>query len=171
MEAQSFIRNSEGWNSYFWRKWIPEGNMDGYWGEYNRTPYEFPLIRLGDVILMLAEAYNELGETDKAIAEVNKIRARVRMPELNSGPAWMAVGSKDETTQRIRDERARELAGEGQRYWDLRRWGLLESTVKNATDILGDLMYERVYQPRHEIWPIPFVEMERNPNLTQNEDW
>ena len=171
MEAQSFIRNSEGWNSYFWRKWIPEGNMDGYWGEYNRTPYEFPLIRLGDVILMLAEAYNELGETDKAIAEVNKIRARVRMPELNSGPAWMAVGSKDEITRRIRDERARELAGEGQRYWDLRRWGLLESTVKNATDILGDLMYERVYQPRHEIWPIPFVEMERNPNLTQNKDW
>ena len=40
-----------------------------------------------------------------------------------------------------------------------------------ATDILGDLMYERAYQSRHEIWPIPFVEMERNPNLTQNTDW
>lgn len=171
MEAQSFMRNSEGWTSYFWRKWIPTGNMDGYWGEYTRTPYEFPLIRLGDVILMLAEAYNENGETDKAIAEVNKIRARVDMPGLNSGPAWMAVHSKDEMTQRIRDERARELAGEGQRYWDLRRWGILESTVKDATDILGDLMYERAYQPRHEIWPIPFVEMERNPNLTQNADW
>lgn len=171
MEAQSFMRNSEGWTSYFWRKWIPTGNMDGYWGEYSRTPYEFPLIRLGDVILMLAEAYNETGETDKAIAEVNKIRARVDMPGLNSGPAWMAVHSKEEMTQRIRDERARELAGEGQRYWDLRRWGILESTVKDATDILGDLMYERAYQPRHEIWPIPFVEMERNPNLTQNAGW
>ena len=171
MEAQSFIRNSEGWNSYFWRKWIPTGNLDGYWGEYSRTPYEFPLLRLGDVILMLAEAYNENGETDKAIAEVNKIRARVNMPGLNSGPSWMAVNSKDEMTQRIRDERARELAGEGQRYWDLRRWGILQSTVKDATDILGDLMYERAYQSRHEIWPIPFVEMERNPNLTQNTDW
>ena len=143
MEAQSFIRNSEGWNSYFWRKWIPTGNLDGYWGEYNRTPYEFPLIRLGDVILMLAEAYNENGETTKAIIEVNKIRDRVNMPKLNSGPTWMTVNSKDEMTQRIRDERARELAGEGQRYWDLRRWGILQSTVKDATDILGDLMYER----------------------------
>ena len=95
MEAMAFIRNSEGWNSYFWRKWIPTGNLDGYWGEYNRTPYEFPLIRLGDVILMLAEAYNEAGETDKAVIELNKIRARAGMPELNSGAAWLAVTGKE----------------------------------------------------------------------------
>lgn len=171
MEAMAFIRNSEGWNSYFWRKWIPTGNLDGYWGEYNRTPYEFPLIRLGDVILMLAEAYNEAGETDKAVIELNKIRARAGMPELNSGAAWPAVTGKEEMAERIRRERAFELAGEGQRYWDLRRWGLLEASVKNATDIFGDLMYTRSYQPRHEMWPIPLVEMERNTNLKQNEGW
>lgn len=171
MEAMAFIRNSEGWNSYFWRKWIPTGNLDGYWGEYNRTPYEFPLIRLGDVILMLAEAYNEAGETDKAVIELNKIRARAGMPELNSGASWLAVSGKEEMAERIRRERAFELAGEGQRYWDLRRWGLLEASVKNATDIFGDLMYTRSYQPRHEMWPIPLVEMERNTNLKQNEGW
>lgn len=171
MEAMAFIRNSEGWNSYFWRKWIPTGNLDGYWGEYNRTPYEFPLIRLGDVILMLAEAYNEAGETDKAVTELNKIRARAGMPELNSGAAWLAVTGKEEMAERIRRERAFELAGEGQRYWDLRRWGRLEASVKNATDIFGDLMYTRSYQPRHEMWPIPLVEMERNTNLKQNEGW
>lgn len=171
MEAMAFIRNSEGWNSYFWRKWIPTGNLDGYWGEYNRTPYEFPLIRLGDVILMLAEAYNETGTTDKAIAEVNKIRSRVGMPGLNSGAPWLSVGGKEDMAERIRRERAFELAGEGQRYWDLRRWGLLEQSVKNATDIFGDLMYTRSYQKRHELWPIPLVEMERNLNLTQNEGW
>ena len=171
MEAMAFIRNSEGWNSYFWRKWIPTGNLDGYWGEYNRTPYEFPLIRLGDVILMLAEAYNECGYTDKALAEVNKIRSRAGMPELGSGPEWLAVNGQEEMAERIRRERAFELAGEGQRYWDLRRWGMLEQSVKNATDIFGDLMYTRSYQPRHELWPIPLVEMERNLNLTQNEGW
>lgn len=171
MEAMAFIRNSEGWNSYFWRKWIPTGNLDGYWGEYNRTPYEFPLIRLGDVILMLAEAYNESGATDKAIAEVNKIRSRVGMPELNSGPAWLTVRGKDDMAERIRRERAFELAGEGQRYWDLRRWGMLEQSVKNATDIFGDLMYVRNYQSRHELWPIPLVELERNLNLVQNQGW
>ncbi len=171
MEAMAFIRNSEGWNSYFWRKWIPTGNLDGYWGEYNRTPYEFPLIRLGDVILMLAEAYNEKGETDKAVTEVNKIRARVGMPGLNSGATWLAVGSKEEMAERIMRERAFELAGEGQRYWDLRRWGKLEESVKNATDIYGNLMYTRNYQERHELWPIPLVELDRNKNLTQNTGW
>ena len=171
MESAAFIRNSEGWNSYFWRKWIPTGNLDGYWGEYTRTPYEFPLIRLADVILMLAEAYNEIDQTDKAVIEVNKIRARVNMPLLNSGSPWLTVNGKDDMTLRIRRERAFELMGEGQRYWDLRRWGILRQTVKDATDIFGDLMYQRVYQPRHEIWPIPLVEMERNRNLVQNEGW
>ena len=171
MEAMAFIRNSEGWNSYFWRKWIPTGNLDGYWGEYNRTPYEFPLIRLGDVILMLAEAYNENGELSKAIAEVNKIRERAGMPCLQSGPEWLAVSGYDDMAARIRRERAFELAGEGQRYWDLRRWNLLEASVKDATDIFGDLMYTRSYQSRHELWPIPLVEMERNLNLEQNPGW
>ena len=171
MEAMAFMRNSEGWNSYFWRKWIPTGNLDGYWGEYNRTPYEFPLIRLGDVILMLAEAYNELGMIDKAIVELNKIRSRVGMPLLNNGDTWLAVNGKEEMSERIRRERAFELAGEGQRYWDLRRWGLLEQSVCDARDIFGDLMYTRSYQTRHELWPIPLVEMERNRNLTQNPGW
>lgn len=171
MEAMAFIRNSEGWNSYFWRKWIPTGNLDGYWGEYTRTPYEFPLIRLGDVLLMLAEAYNESGATDKAVIELNKVRERVGMPGLDSGPAWLTVNGKVDMASRIRRERAFELAGEGQRYWDLKRWGLLESSVKNATDIFGDLMYTRTYQERHKLWPIPLVEMERNLNLTQNPGW
>ena len=171
MEAAAFIRNSEGWNSYFWRKWIPTGNLDGYWGEYTRTPYEFPLIRLGDVILMLAESYNETGQTSKAVDEVNKIRLRVGMPLLNSGSPWLAVGSKEEMKERIRRERAFELVGEGQRYWDLRRWGILKESVKDAMDIFGDLMYQRAYQPRHEKWPIPLVEMDRNRNLVQNEGW
>lgn len=171
MEAMAFMRNSEGWNSYFWRKWIPTGNLDGYWGEYNRTPYEFPLIRLGDVLLMLSEAYNETGELDKAVEELNKVRRRVGMPELCSGPSWLAVATVEEMRLRIRRERAFELAGEGQRYWDLRRWGLLEASVKDATDIFGDLMYTRSYQPRHELWPIPLVEMDRNRNLTQNKGW
>lgn len=171
MEAMAFIRNSEGWNSYFWRKWIPTGNLDGYWGEYTRTPYEFPLIRQGDVLLMLAEAYNESGATDKAVIELNKVRERVGMPGLDSGAAWLAVSGKEAMAERIRRERAFELAGEGQRYWDLKRWGLLEQSVKNATDIFGDLMYTRTYQERHQLWPIPLVEMERNLNLTQNPGW
>lgn len=171
MEGAAFIRNSEGWNSYFWRKWIPTGNLDGYWGEYTRTPYEFPIIRLADVLLMLSEGYNETGELNKAIEILNKVRARVGMPLLNSGASWLAVSGKENMTQRIRNERAFELIGEGERYWDLKRWGILESSVMDATDIFGDLMYQRAYQPRHERWPIPMIELDRNPNLIQNEGW
>lgn len=120
---------------------------------------------------MLAEAYNENGELGKAIAEVNKIRERAGMPCLQSGPEWLAVSGYDDMAARIRRERAFELAGEGQRYWDLRRWNLLEASVKDATDIFGDLMYTRSYQSRHELWPIPLVEMERNLNLEQNPGW
>lgn len=173
MEAQAFIRNSEGWNSYFWRKFIPTGNLDGYWGEYTRVPYEFPLIRLGDVLLMLAEAYNEDNRLEDAVKELNKVRKRVGMPELNNGDSWMAVNTQDEMRKRIQNERAYELAAEGHRYWDLKRWGIYSSTVQDATDIYGDLMFKREYQPRHELWPIPLVEIERNPNLkgAQNPGW
>ena len=63
------------------------------------------------------------------------------MPGLNSGAAWLCGReAKEDMAERIRRERAFELVGEGQRYWDLRRWGLLEQSVKNATDIFGDLM-------------------------------
>lgn len=74
----------------------------------------------------------------------------------------LAVNSQEEMRQRIRNERAYELPAEGHRYWDLRRWGIYGPTVKNATDIYGDLMFTREYQPRHELWPIPQVELERN---------
>lgn len=121
--------------------------------------------------MQVKSAINGTGAVEKAAAEVNKVRARVGMPGLNSGPSWLAVTGKEDMAEHIRRERVFELAGEGQRYWDLRRWGMLESAIKDATDIFGDLMYTRIYQPRHEMWPIPLVELDRNRNLTQNEGW
>mgnify|MGYP000296634799 CR=1 FL=1 len=171
MEAKAFIRNSEGWNSYFWRKFIPTGNLDGYWGEYSRTPYEFPIIRLADVMLMLAEAYTESGHPEAAIPLINNVRERAGLPALNTGPAWLEARSAAEVRRRIRRERAVELAGEGQRYWDLRRWGIAAETFRDARDIFGDLMYTRSYQSRHDRWPIPLVELDRNKNLVQNPGW
>ncbi|MDE6645065.1 MAG: RagB/SusD family nutrient uptake outer membrane protein [Muribaculaceae bacterium] len=170
-QTQGFIYNSEGWKSYFCRKWIPTGNLDGYWGEYNRTPYEFPFIRLGDVVLMLSECYNEMGELDKAIVELNKIRARVNMPGLNNGDAWMQVSSKDEMTKRIQDERGRELCLEGHRYFDLKRWGIYGDVMKDAIDIFGNTVFTRKYESRMELWPISPYEIERSPALTQNPGW
>lgn len=167
------IRNNRGWHTYVWRKFVAEGNMNGEITDRAHTPINFPMIRLADVMLMLAEAYNELGEEDKAITEINKVRARSSMPGLNSGNPALAVSGKDQIKQRIIHERAVELAGEGHRYFDLKRWSLLKEYTAGVVEkgITGDNLFTRNFQDRHEIWPIPAQEIEVNPALTQNPGW
>ena len=160
-----------GKNAYFCRKLMPEGNLNGNWISSTYSPLEFPLIRFADVILMLSEAYNGLGDLNSAVTELNKVRARVGMPELNSGPSWLAVNGKDEMTQRIRNERAYELGGEGHRYFDLKRWGILGESISDAINVYGEFFYTRQFQDRQNTWPIPSVAIERNPNLKQNNGW
>ena len=168
------IRNNRGWLTYVWRKFVPEGNLDGALSDRANTPFNFPLIRLGDVLLMLSEAYNETDQLEKAIVELNKVRDRSHMPGLNSGPAWLAVSSKTGMFDRIFHERAIELAGEGHRYFDLKRWGLLEQVTGGGViekSIVGDNLLTRGFQSRHILWPIPAQEIEVNPALTQNPGW
>jgi tetratricopeptide (TPR) repeat protein len=167
------IRNNRGWLTYMWRKFVPEGNLKGALTDRAHTPINFPIIRLADVFLMLAEAYNENGELSKAIAELNKVRTRSSMPGLNSGPAFLAVSSKQEMQNRISHERKVELAAEGHRYFDLKRWNQLTEVSNNFIEksIVGDNLLTRGYQTRHVIWPIPGAEIEMNPNLVQNQGW
>jgi hypothetical protein len=112
------IRNNRGWYTYLWRKFVPEGNMDGELTNRSHTPFNFPLIRYADVLLMLAEAYNENNQLADAVTELNKVRQRpsTNMPALNSGPEWLSVGSKEDMFDRIMHERAVELAAEGHRF-------------------------------------------------------
>lgn len=167
------IRNNRGWLTYVWRKFVPEGNLGGALTDRAHTPINFPLIRLADVLLMLAEAYNEDGQSDKAVTELNKVRARSGMPGVNSGPAFLAASGKEAIQKRISHERKVELAAEGWRYFDLKRWGQLEevSAAYVEKSIVGDNLVTRGYQSRHRLWPIPGAEREINPNLTQNEGW
>lgn len=174
-ENAGTIRNNKGWVSYLYRKFVVEYDLGGAISDRIHTPFEFPLIRYADVLLMLAEAYNENNQLDKAIVEFNKVRARVDMPGLNSGPEWMAVGSKEQMQERIRKERAMEFAGEGLRFSDLRRWGWeVASKALNGVDavnIYGELLYTHEFTERDMLWPIPGVERERNKELTQNPGW
>lgn len=167
------IRNNRGWLTYLWRKFVPEGDMNGALTNRADTPINFPLIRLADVLLMLSEAYNETGQLDKAIAELNKVRMRSTMPGLNSGPSFLSVTNKTEMQRRIRHERSVELAGEGLRYFDLKRWEALDevSTGYIEKSIVGDNLVTRGYQARHRLWPVPGQEREMNSNLTQNAGW
>ena len=169
------IQNNAGWVSYLYRKFVTEGDQGGAISNRLHTPFAFPLIRFADVLLMLSEAYNEAGQLDKAVTEFNKVRARVGMPGLNSGPAWMVVSNKEQMAERIRKERAVEFAGEGLRFSDLRRWGyeIAHKTLNNvdAVNIYGEPIYTHLFTERDMLWPIPGVERERNKELTQNPGW
>lgn len=174
-ESNGFIRDNLGHYNYYWRKFVPEGNMGGQLDDRSHSPVDFPLIRYADVLLMLAECYNETDRQDEAIALINQVRQRpsTNMPALNSGPAWLEAHSKEEVFDRIVQERAVELACEGHRFSDLRRWGMCEEKLNfEYDDIRGNVRYTRVFAERDYLWPVPAVEFERNPNLgEQNPGW
>lgn len=161
---------------YLYRKFVPEGNLGGNLppGYRANVPFNFPIIRYADVLLMLAECYNETGKIDEAVDLINRVRQRpsTNMPAINSGPSWLEARSKDVVFERIKHERAIELAAEGHRYYDLRRWGLMSQLMnRNITDAVGNLIYTAKFENKDQLWPIPAVEIEVNPNLTQNPGW
>lgn len=173
-EANGFMRNNRGgWETYFWRKFIPEGDWDGQITNREHTPVNYPVIRLADVYLMLAECYNETGNTDKAVEYINKVRARVGMALLNSGPAYLEARTKEQVFERIFRERAYELANEGHRDSDLRRWRLSHTMLnKDEYGITGKRLLTRKFsEARDYLWAIPGDEREKNPDLTQNPGW
>lgn len=110
------------------------------------------LLRYADVLLMAAEAYHKNGQDIQAQNELNKVRARVSLPNVTAtGTALFDA---------IVNERFLELAFEGFRYVDLIRWGLAEQE-------LGSLGY----QSKHGLWPIPESELAAASELVQNPGW
>ncbi|WP_276360359.1 RagB/SusD family nutrient uptake outer membrane protein [Daejeonella sp. H1SJ63] len=124
----------------------------------NGSGINYPLIRYADVLLMYAEAANELNQIDKARAAVNQVRQRpsVMMPVLTTAD----TGTKQTMFDAIVKERQVELMFEFQRFMDLKRWGM-------APTVLGPLGY----QAKHNLFPIPQLELDINPKLTQNPGW
>lgn len=170
-ENNGFIRVNQNYETYVWRKFVAEYDMDGQISDRKDTPINFPIIRYADVLLMLAECYNETGKLADAVGLVNQVRNRVGMPGLNSGPEWLKVNTKDEMFRRIKHEREVELAAEGHSFSDMRRWGILEETARDVVGLTGKVYYQRVVRERDYLWPIPQTEMDRNSNLVQNTGW
>ncbi len=167
------IRVNGNYENYLWRKFVPEGNMNGAINNRADTPINFPLIRLADVLLMQAECLNELGKQSEAVALINQVRSRAGMPGLNSGPAYLAANSKDEVFNRIRHERAVELGCESHSYFDMKRWGLLKTLNgrKEMSISGGRSYYTRSVTDRDMYWAIPSGEIDKNPDLVQNPGW
>jgi tetratricopeptide (TPR) repeat protein len=108
----------------------------------------FILYRLADIILLRAEAYNELTQTGNAIIELNKIRTR-------AGLGATAATTQDGVRVAIENERLKELAFEGKRYFDLLRSGRYATVTGNTN-------------PDWVRWPIASNELLINTNLDQN---
>lgn len=162
---------------YLYRKFVPEGNMDGKMPNGYRAdvPIDFPIIRYADVLLMLAECYNETGRINDAVKYINKVRSRpsTNLPGVNSGPEWLEANTKEDVFQRIMQERKVEFAAEGLRYYDLRRWGLIKDIMDNkpVVDAMGDEKYRTKFEDKDYLWPIPAEEIDINSALEQNPGW
>lgn len=157
---------------------------------YNET--NFPIIRYSDVLLMIAEAENELnGVTSTALEAINEVRARagVKPYATTTGSTVITITNADDLRQVIRDERARELCFEGIRKHDLIRWGIFEQAMQQAaaepfiTANVGNGRTASAAQrtnmaaiaskmtEKYKLFPIPQKEINLNNKVKQNRFW
>ncbi len=125
------------------------------------SPQNYIFIRLADILLLKAEALNELGNTTGAAELVNQVRNRVNLPNTSTT-------NQDAMRLAIEKERRLELAFEGHRWYDLKRTGRAIEVMNNAKGPDGVTPLGYNLTPNRLIWPIPQSEMDKNSNLTQN---
>jgi starch-binding outer membrane protein, SusD/RagB family len=156
-------------NGAAFHKWIDETNSkDMTARSWQQMPNNWIIQRYADIVLIYAEAVNSGGTATNGSAEAafNQIRARAGIPTV-SGLASTAL------TDSIRVERRREFAFEGQRWFDLSRWGILDATVQAKTLQMQTLFPGEtgVHGAPSNLFPIPDGQINSNSLLTQNPGW
>jgi len=152
--------------------------------------YPFPIMRLANLYLLYAEALNEYsGPTPEALMYVDHIRARAGLAGVKE--SWTQYSSnpgkpdtKDGLREIIRRERTIELAFEGKRFWDIRRWKQIEvmNDQPQGWSILGETAedFYKVapmakvpveFSAKDYLWPIRVGDLVINRNLVQNYGW
>lgn len=129
-----------------------------------RSDAPYPFLRYSETLLIFAEAENELsgGPTADAVAKLNFVRQRSYAPPVN-----IANYNRDTFRSLVLEERRRELALEGSRQWDLRRWGIY-LPVMNAMGRVDANSIVKAREPRHLLWPLPLTEMDGNEAIIIN---
>jgi len=125
----------------------------------------FPIIRYADILLSLAEAINEQGTpTPEAYELINQVRRRAFGKPITTPDAAVDLSGLTQTSFRaaIQEERKKEFVQEGQRWFDLVRWGTLVTEVKKVTA-------KNSVSERNNLYPIPQSERSIDPvGLPQN---
>lgn len=120
------------------------------------SPLNFPILRFADVLLMKAEALNELGQTAQAEEPLNQVRVRAGLSPVQGL-------SQSDFREKVLNERRMELAFEGHRWFDLIR----VNNGQYGIDFLHSIGRVNASE-KHLLFPIPQAERDVNPNLTQN---
>lgn len=175
-------------SGYLTRKFINErsNKWDNGWGNINIV---IPYMRLADVYLMYAEAVlhgygtpqSSVPGNLSAVEAVNRVRARATLPGVDA----RYLGSKDAFMGELMRERAVELAFEGLRWHDLRRWNVadqLQYRQKTAIDfdrgpngkpinLRERVVVTRVFEKKHRWLPLPNNQVNLYPAFGQNPGW
>ncbi len=188
-DATNAYRSFSG---YLWRKHqdVSDYNNNSVSGN---SDLNCGIFRYAELLLLYAEAKIESNSIDASVYEaINKVRRRAGMPEIKNGL------SQAQLRTALRYERKVELANDGLRWYDIRRWGIAQD-VMNGVLYLNraatpwtksvlvriDENYSPIYNTteankyfntqdviykigKDEYWPIPFAEVNANKNLTQN---
>lgn len=158
-----------------------ERDVDAAWWAVT-TNRCFPLIRYAEILLNYAEARNEyISAPDQEVYDaVEAIRKRAGLDPYQLNPGL----SQAEMRKVIQNERQIELAFEGHRFWDVRRWKIAAETqnqmmhgTEPTKDASGTTTYKTVEVREHNftdkmyLWPIPQSEISKSPRLLQNPEY
>jgi hypothetical protein len=173
---------------YFPQKLVSYLSVYSATASYAPSLYTWPIMRLPDLYLMYAEALNETNDQAGAYPWINLVRARAGLQTVQQSWTNFSSNPTKYTTQSgLRDiihrERTIELAFEGQRFWDLRRWkeatkelnGPIQGWDVNQSDQVAfyrpKVLFNQTFKTRDYFWPIKELDMVVNKKLVQNPGW
>lgn len=138
---------------------------------------DFMIIRYAEILLNYVECLIEQGDISNPdiIRYLNDIRNRAGMPNVNVA----VYNTQEKLRELVRRERRVELAFEGVRYYDIRRWGIFEQTMNGpvygaidpSTNQPVNVEVRSAKQNRDYLWPVPQTELLANPKMTQNPNY
>ena len=171
------------------KKWMNPNTTVSTSNTWSYTNFPFPIMRLSGLYLYYAEALNECGANYESVLPwINGIRERAGIPDVaTSWDTYTNSPGKYKTQEGLREiihrERTIELAFEGQRFWDVRRWK--EAIVEYNKPFTGwttsgstfdsyyseELIFNQQFEVKDYFWPVPKQEIFANPNTAQNYGW
>lgn len=190
--GQAAARKDVAWYSVtgYWPKKLVNFNNPVSSGiSYVAEPYPWPRIRLAELYLSYSEALNEVGGPGPEVYKwIDLVRARAGLPSVEASWSQYSTNPTAYTTKEgmrkiIHQERLIELAFEGRRFWDLRRWKEAEKEMngpirgwdieqEEAKDYYRvQVLYNQHFDLKDYFWPIKEQEMIDNEKLVQNPGW